>query len=133
MKSVLRIVAIALAVGVAAFIVPGITVTGDTWQYQALTLLAVAVVIALVNMLVRPIVHVLTGCLIVLTFGLFLFVVNAAMLLLTSWVCGQIGVGFNVNGWWAALLGSIIISVVSGMINGVTGASTSDTAPLHRP
>ena len=65
----------------------------------------------------------LSGCLIVLTFGLFLLVVNAAMLLLSSWLAGQLGIGFHVDGWWPALLGSIVISIVSGAINGVTGAT----------
>lgn len=128
MKLVLRVLAIALAAGVAALIVPGITLTGTTWQDKGLTLLAVAVVIGLVNLLVKPIVQVLTGCLIVATFGLFLLVVNAAMLLLSSWVCGQLGVGFHVDGWWAALLGSIIISVVSGVISGMTGANRAVSA-----
>lgn len=123
MKLLLRVLAIALAAGAAALVVPGITLTGATWTDKGLTLLVVAVVIGLVNLLVKPIVQFLTGCLIILTFGLFLLVVNAAMLLLTSWVCAQLGVGFHVAGWWAALLGSIIISVVSGLINGVTGAN----------
>lgn len=123
MKLLLRLVATALAAGVAALVVPGISLTGDTWTDKGITLLAVAVVIGLVNLLVKPVVQFLTGCLVVLTFGLFLLVINAAMLLLTSWVCGQLGVGFHVDGWFAALLGSIIISVVSALINGVTGAT----------
>lgn len=123
MKLLLRVLATALAAGVAALIVPGITLTGGTWVDQALTLVAVALVIGVVNLLVKPIVQFLSGCLILLTFGLFLLVINAAMLLLSSWVCAQVGVGFSVDGWWAALLGSIIISVVSGLISGITGAN----------
>lgn len=128
MKLLLRLLATALAAGVAALVVPGITLSGGTWTDQAVTLLVVALVVGAVNLVVKPVVQVLSGCLIVLTFGLFLLVINAGMLLLSSWLAGQFGVGFHVDGWWAALLGSIIISVVSGLLNGVTGAArvTSD-------
>ena len=82
-----------------------------------------ALLLGLANAVVRPLLVVLTLPLTLLTFGLFLLVINAAMLLLSSWVCAQVGVGFSVDGWWAALLGSIIISVVSGLISGITGAN----------
>lgn len=127
MKLLLRVLAIALAAGVAALIVPGITLTGDTATDKGLTLLVVALIIGLVNLWVKPVVEFLSGCFIVLTFGLFLLVINAAMLLLTSWVCGQLGVGFHVDGWWAALLGSIVISVVSAVLNGLTGAERASS------
>ncbi len=121
MRTILRILAIAVATGVAAWLLPGITVSGATTQDQALTLLLVALVIGLVNMWVRPVVAFLTGCLIILTFGLFLLVVNAGMLLFSSWIAQQFGIGFTVDGWWSALFGSIIISIVSGLMNGVFG------------
>ncbi len=123
MKLVLRLLAVAAAAGVAALVVPGIRLTGSDLTEQGLTLLGVAVVFALVNALVKPIVEFFSGCLILITFGLFLLVINAGMLLLTSWVCGQVGIGFHVDGWWPALLGSLIISVVSWVLNGVTGAN----------
>lgn len=123
MKLLLRILATALAAGVAAFVVPGITLTGTDWADKGITLLVVALIIGAVNLLVKPIVEFLTGCLVLVTFGLFLLVINAVMLLLTSWVCGQLGVGFHVDGFWPALLGAVLISVVSTLINGVTGAN----------
>lgn len=123
MKLLLRVLATALAAGVAAFVVPGITLTGHDWTDKGITLLVVALIIGLVNLLVKPVVQFLTGCLVFLTFGLFLLVINALMLMLTSWVAGQLDVGFHVEGFWPALLGSIIISVVSAVINGVTGAT----------
>lgn len=121
MRTILRILAIAVAAGVAAWLLPGITVSGATPQDQALTLLVVALVVGLVNTWVKPVVAFLSGCLILLTFGLFLLVVNAAMLLFSSWIAQQFGIGFTVDGWWSALLGSIIISVVSGLMNGLFG------------
>ncbi len=119
----LRLIATAVATGVAAWLVPGITVTGHNTTTQVLTLLGVAVVLGLVNALVKPFAQVLSGCLIVLTFGLFLFVINALMLMLTSWLCGVLGLGFHVNGFVAALIGSIIISLVSWLVSGVLGAN----------
>ena len=54
-----------------------------------------------------------------LTLGLFLFVINAAMLLLTSWITGKLDVQFHVDGFWSALLGSLIITVVGILLNAV--------------
>ena len=107
----------------AAWLVPGLGL-GPTHESGGVvvTLVLVSLVIGLVNSVVKPVVKVLSGCLILLTFGLFLLVVNAAMLMLSSWLCAQLGVGFAVDGWGTALIGSIIVSVISGLINGITGA-----------
>ncbi|WP_425310767.1 phage holin family protein [Ammonicoccus fulvus] len=98
--------------------VPGITVTGAGFGRQALTLLIVAAIIGVVNSIVKPIVATLTGCLIVLTLGLFIWVVNAWMLLAASWIAGQVSLGFHVDGFWSALFGSIVISVVTMLLSG---------------
>lgn len=118
MQTLVRIVITALAVAVAAWIIPGITVTGNGFVSQALTLLAVAVIIAVVNAVVRPIVATLTGCFIVLTLGLFIWVVNAWMLMAASWIARQFSLGFHVDGFWSALFGSIIISLVTMALSG---------------
>lgn len=118
----LRLLATAVATGVAAWLVPGIVVSGSTVSEQAVTLLGVAVVLGLVNALVKPVAEFLSGCLILLTFGLFLLVVNAAMLLLASWICAQLGIGFAVMGFVPAVVGSLLISVVSWLLSGVLGA-----------
>lgn len=127
MNLLLRIAATAVAVWVTAWLVPGIQVgaTAATESPSAntvITLLLVSAIIGLVNAIVKPVAQVLTGCLILLTFGLFLLVVNAAMLMVSAWICAQVGVPFTVDGWGAAFLGSIIISFVSALINGITGA-----------
>lgn len=118
MQTLMRIVITALAVAVAAWIVPGITVTGAGFVRQALTLLIVAAIIGVVNSIVKPIVATLTGCLIVLTLGLFIWVVNAWMLLAASWIAGQLSLGFHVDGFWSALFGSIVISLVTMLLSG---------------
>lgn len=78
--------------------------------------LATAVVFGLVNALIRPIVMVTTCLLQVLTLGLFTLVVNALMLLLTSWLAEVFTIGFHVNGFGAAFFGAILISLVSTML-----------------
>jgi putative membrane protein len=99
------------AVALAAWIVPGITVSGD---HQVWTVLLVALVLGLVNAFVRPILAALSCGLIVLTLGLFMLVINTLMLWLASWIAvNWLGLGFEVDGFWSALLGSVIISIVS--------------------
>ena len=118
MGIIIRTIAVALATALAAWLLPGIEVTGGDTTRVALTLVGVAVIIGLVNALVKPVVAALSGCLVILTFGLFLLVINAFMLQLSAWLAAQVGRGFRVDGFWTALLGSIVISVVSGMISG---------------
>ncbi|HHV21951.1 MAG TPA: phage holin family protein [Propionibacterium sp.] len=120
MRTLLQIVATALAVAVAAWLIPGIVVEGTTFASQAITLLIVAVIIGVLNAVVRPVLKFLTGCLIALTLGLFVLVVNAWILMLASWVSGLAGLGFHVNGFWNALFGSIIISLVTMLLSGIT-------------
>lgn len=91
----------------ASAIVPGIEI-GD-WQ----SLLAGTAIFAIVNMLVRPVALLLTFCLVLVTFGLFVIVVNAAMLGATAWAAGQLGLNFTVDGFWSAVFGALIISAVS--------------------
>ena len=122
MRLILRVVATAVAVAVAALLVPGIVVAGPSVGAKALTLVVVAAVIGLVNGFVKPLVTTLTGCLVVLTLGLFLLVINALMLQFAAWIAQQLGFGFYVDGFWPALFGSIIISLVSGALSGVLGA-----------
>lgn len=117
MYFLVRVGAIAIATGLAAWIVPGISVAGATNAQTILTLLGVALVIGLVNAVVKPLVTLVSGCLVILTLGLFLLVINALMLMLSSWIAGVVGLGFHVDGFWSALFGSIIISVVSGLIS----------------
>jgi putative membrane protein len=70
-----------------------------------------------VNVIIRPIVLLFTLPLTIVTLGLFTFVVNALMLILTGWIAEGMGLGFRVNDFWAALLGALIVSVVSFVLN----------------
>jgi putative membrane protein len=106
----------ALALAAAAWIMGGITVSADTTGGRVVTLVVVAVVFGLVNAIVRPIVKLLSLPLILLTLGLMIFVVNALMLMLTSWVSGKLDLGFHVDGFWTALGGAFIITVATWLL-----------------
>lgn len=118
MKGLLvRLLANAAALAVAIAVVGGITLTSPSIPRGMFTLLAVAAVFGLVNALVKPVVRLLTLPLYVLTLGLFTFVVNALMLLLTSWLAGLLGLPFHVTGFGAALLGALVVTLVSFLVN----------------
>jgi putative membrane protein len=112
MKLLLRWLAAAAAVAVAVHLLPGITYDG-----RVSTLLVVALLLGLVNSLVRPVLTMLSCGVIVLTLGLFLLVINAAMLLLAGWLARQFGYGFHVDGFLTAMIGSLIVSFTSWAIS----------------
>jgi putative membrane protein len=85
------------------------------------TLIVVAAIFGLVNALIRPVLQFLTCPFIVLTMGLFILVINALMLMLTSWLAGQLGFQFEVIGFGSALVGALIISVVSFALSVLIG------------
>ncbi|HSR33915.1 MAG TPA: phage holin family protein [Anaerolineae bacterium] len=111
MKLIIRWIIIAIALFVAVWLVPGIY-TEETSGWIAVGIMAV--VLGLVNAIIRPILAFLScGC-IVITMGLFMLVINALTLWLASWVSvNLLGIGFYVEGFWSALLGSIVVSLVS--------------------
>ncbi len=108
-----------VAVWVAAWIVPGIElISGDEVVEQVLTAGAVGLVFAVIDTIVRPILFVLSLPLILLTLGLFVFVLNAVMLWFSAWVSQQLGLEFIVQEfWWDAVLGALVITVVSMILN----------------
>lgn len=111
LKLFIRWIIIAISLVVAAWLIPGITIS-DTNGWIAVGVMAA--VLGFVNAIIRPVLAFFScGC-IVLTMGLFMLVINAAMLSLASWISTNLlGVGFYVNGFWPALFGSIVISIVS--------------------
>ena len=82
-----------------------------------MTLLDRGVDLRVLNAIIKPIFALVTIPLILLTLGLFLIVINACMLLLTSWLAGLFDLGWHVDGFWTAVLGAIIISIVSFVLN----------------
>ncbi|MGW6025902.1 phage holin family protein [Streptomyces sp. NPDC055099] len=114
---VVKTIANAAALAVAVWLLDKITLTGDSTGKKTLTLIVVALLFGLVNFLVKPVVKVLTFPLFILTLGLITLVVNALMLLLTSWLADKLDVSFHVEGFWTAVLGGLIISIVSWAMN----------------
>ena len=112
MRFVLRLLINAAALWVATKIVPGVTHSGG-----GLTLLAVALVFGLLNALVRPVLAFLSCPLLILTLGLFTFVINAVILMLTSALSSSLGIGFHVDGFWSAFLGALVVSLVSILLS----------------
>jgi putative membrane protein len=110
---VVKTIANAGALAVAVWLLDKITLTGSSTGRKIGTLVVVALLFGLVNFLVKPIVKVLTFPLFILTLGLITLVVNALMLLLTSWLAGKLDLSFHVEGFWTAVLGGLIISIVS--------------------
>ncbi|MFE6842131.1 phage holin family protein [Streptomyces sp. NPDC057686] len=115
---VVKTLANAAALAVAIWLLSGITLDDhSSLGRRTLTLILVALVFGLVNIIVKPVVKLLSLPLFVLTLGLFTLVVNALMLLLTSWLATQLELSFHVDNFWTALVGGLIISVVSWAVN----------------
>lgn len=112
-KLILRLVINAAALWVAAQVVPGIRL-GEGAEVAVTSLLLVALIFGLINALIKPIVQLVTCPAYILTLGLFTFVVNAAMLQLTAWVSSGV---LRVDRFWDALLGGIVISIVSTLLS----------------
>jgi putative membrane protein len=116
---ILRIVTSGIALAVAAWLLDGIRfASGDD---RTATVLGVALIFGLVNAFVAPVVKLLSLPFIILTLGLLLWVINAVMLLLTSAIADELGLGFTVDGFGTALLGALIISIVSALLGAVLG------------
>ena len=113
----LRFLFSAAALGLATWIVPGISMTSRDPVHNALVLLAVAVIFGIVNAIVKPLFSFATAPLILITLGLFLLVINSLLLWFTSWLAGLLDLGWSVDGFWSAFWGALVVSVVSFILN----------------
>jgi putative membrane protein len=113
---VLRWLISTLAIFAAVYLIPGIEFVGPGWQLGV-----VAAVFGLVNIALRPLLTLLTCPLIILTLGLFGLVINALLLLLTAQIAASLGVQFTVDGFWAAVLGGLVISIVTLILSILAG------------
>ncbi len=112
---IIRWIATSLALFAAAYIVPGIHVESpEAWKVFAV----MAIILGLVNAVIRPILKVLSCPLIILTLGLFTIIINAVSFMIASNIAvNWFNVGFYVDDFWAALLGSLVVSAVSIFVN----------------
>jgi putative membrane protein len=115
MKLIIRWIITSIAVAAAAWLIPGITIEG-TNGWWAVAVMAIA--LGLVNAILRPILALLSCGFIVVTLGLFMLVVNGLTFWAGSWVAvNWFNVGFYVDGLWDAILGSIVVSIVSLLLS----------------
>jgi putative membrane protein len=110
---ILRWIVTSFSLFVAAWVVPGIRVDGNAWAAFAM----MAVILGLVNAIVRPILKLLSCPLVILTLGLFVLVINGVTLWLASAIAVSFGIGFRVDGFFAAFMGALIVSIVSVVLN----------------
>lgn len=110
MRIVLRWLVTVLALFVAVWLVPGIDIEGNAWVAVGVT----AAILGLLNAFIKPILQFLScGC-VVLTLGLFLLVINAGVLWFAGYAASEwFGIGFYVDGFWAAFWGGLVVSVIS--------------------
>ena len=110
MKFLIQLVILTLAVLISSYLLPGVDIKGNNF----LTVLVVAAVLSFLNAVVKPIMIILTIPVTIVTFGFFLLVINALMILLAD----KIVDGFQVEGFWYALLFSFILSLVTSLLEG---------------
>lgn len=122
MRIVVWLLVHALALGVAIWLFDGITLDASTKGDFVVQLLLTGAIFGVVTSLVKPVLKVIGFPLIILTLGLFLLVINALMLLLTSKLADAVGTGFHVDGFWTAVWGAIVISIAGAVIEAVLPA-----------
>ncbi|MCZ7421614.1 MULTISPECIES: phage holin family protein [unclassified Micromonospora] len=113
----IRLAATAIALWITTLIVPGVEVTGRTGYDTAFTLLVVALIFGLVNAVLKPVIRVVGCVFYLLTLGLFALVVNALLFLLTDRIARALDLPFQVDGFWAAFWGAIVMAVVTWLIS----------------
>jgi putative membrane protein len=121
MKHVIGIIVSAAALGVAAWVVPGIVLASHSDAKKAGTLLVVALIFGIINTVLKPIIKTIGCAFYVLTLGLLAIVVNGLLLWLASYVAGQLKVPFHITGFVAAVEGALIVGVVSWVLHLVLG------------
>lgn len=119
MKFLVWVLVNALALAVAAVLLDGIRLTGSSDGDRVVTLVLVALIFGVINAVLGPVIKFLSLPFIVLTLGLLLLVINALLLMLTSAVSAQVGLGFHVEGFLTAVFGAIIVTVATWVLEAV--------------
>jgi putative membrane protein len=113
---ILRIMINALSIAIAVKLVDGITFSGEWWK-----MIIIGAVFGIINSLIRPIVKFFTFPFIILTLGLFTFIINALMLLITESLSESFNLGLQIHGFLPAFWGALIVSIVSTFLSWLTG------------
>ena len=112
MPFLIRLLVNAVALWAATRLVPGVSYSGGV-----LPMLGVALVFGIINAILRPIAIILTFPILIVTLGLFTFVINGVMLMLTSALSEALRLGFHVSGFWAAFWGALVVTIVSWLLS----------------
>ena len=131
LRFVANVICTAIAVW-AATALPGIDLSGGSTLEKVATLVAVALLFGLVNAVIKPIIKVLGCAFYVLTLGLFALVVNGLLFWFTGWLAEQLGLSFEVDGFWPGVWGALIVAVVSFFLDLVIRAPREGTADDER-
>ena len=121
MTFLIKVIVNGVALWVASLLIDGIVFDdGSSTTAKVITIGAVALIFGVLNAIIKPILTIMTLPVLILTLGLFTFILNAIMLWLTSWVAGWFDLGFSVTSfWWDAVLGALIITIISMILNAV--------------
>ncbi len=119
MKFIVWVTVNALALAIAAWLLDGIRISGNTTEDRVITLVLVALIFGVINAVIAPVIKLLSLPFIILTLGLLLLVINALMLMFTGWVSNEAGLNFHVAGFWTAVWGSLIITVSTWILEAV--------------
>lgn len=120
MRFIIKMLANGLAIWLTSMWLNGIRLQTDgSWQDTLLVVAVVAFIFTAVNAIVKPLVQIVSIVFYILTLGLFFLVVNALMLLLTSWVSSWFGIGLVVDGFLAAVLAALVISIISVIVTAI--------------
>lgn len=122
MRFVIRLVVNSVAIWLTSLLLSGVSLTESEGWDQLLVVGVVGLIFTLVNLVVKPIVSLFALPLTIITLGLFTLVINALMLLLTSWLTSFTDWGLFVDGFWWALLAALIVSIITGVLNAVLGS-----------
>ena len=107
----------ALSITAAIKLVKGITFTGEWWK-----MIIIGAIFGIVNSILKPVLMIFSIPLLILTLGFFTLVVNALLLLITAKLSGPFHLGLQISGFWAAFWGALIVSIVSMLLNWITGS-----------
>lgn len=118
MGIVIRLIVSAVALGITAFILPGITLETDSTAKKVGTIVVVAAIFGVINAVLRPVIKTIGCWAYILTLGLVSLVVNGLLFLLSSWIAGKLDLPFHVDRFWpTAVLGALLVGVIAWVLN----------------
>lgn len=126
MKFIIKLIVNMLGIWLASVMIDGISLPPTEKTTELLiTLAVIGLIFTLVNMIVRPVLKMVTFPVYILTLGLFALVVNALMFMLTGWLSQQTSYGLEVTGFWPALFGGVITALVAAVLGGALDSIAS--------